>query len=91
MRVDIISPEKKLFSGEAVAVQLPGSEGLFQVLDNHAPIISTLTAGIVVLEIAEKNSLSEEWRVNLEGNHLSIEIKGGVVEVKNNTLSLLAD
>ena len=42
MHLEIITPESKIFSGEAEAVQFPGIDGLFQVLNNHAPIISAL-------------------------------------------------
>ncbi|MBL7930219.1 MAG: ATP synthase F1 subunit epsilon [Bacteroidia bacterium] len=76
MILEIISPEKKLFSGEAGSVTVPGSNGLFQVLNNHAPIISTLKKGTVKVETAEGEK--------------SFEINGGVVEVLNNKVIVLA-
>ena len=78
MRVDIISPEKMIFSGDAKSITLPGSNGSFQLLDNHAPIISTLVEGVVEMEFSNSE-------------RKTFEIKGGVVEVRNNKVSLLAD
>lgn len=78
MTVDIISPDKKLFSGKAQSVRLPGTNGSFGILENHAPIISTLQKGIIYL-VSENNE------------KLSFEIKGGVVEVLNNKVIVLAD
>jgi F-type H+-transporting ATPase subunit epsilon len=78
MRVDIISPEKMIFSGDAKSVILPGANGSFQLLDNHAPIISTLVEGVVEMELS-----SNERK--------TFDIKGGVVEVRDNKVSLLAD
>lgn len=76
MLLEIISPEKKLFSGDASSVTVPGSSGMFQVLNNHAPIISTLKKGTVKVETAEGEK--------------SFEINGGVVEVLNNKVVVLA-
>lgn len=76
MLLEIISPEKKLFSGEASSVTVPGSSGMFQVLNNHAPIISTLKKGTVKIETAEGEK--------------SFEVNGGVVEVLNNKVVVLA-
>lgn len=79
MQVDIISPEKLLFSGEATSIKMPGVNGAFQVLENHAPMISTLTAGVVEMELAKNNERK------------TFEINGGVVEIRSNKVSLLAD
>jgi F-type H+-transporting ATPase subunit epsilon len=76
MLLEIISPEKKLFSGQAGSVTVPGSNGLFQVLNNHAPIISTLKKGTVKVETPEGVK--------------SFEINGGVIEVLNNKVVVLA-
>ncbi len=79
MQVDIISPEKLLFSGEATSIKMPGVNGAFQVLENHAPMISTLTAGVVEMELAKNNERK------------TFDINGGVVEIRSNKVSLLAD
>jgi len=93
MKLEVITPEANLFAGEAISVSLPGVDGIFQVLNNHAPIISTLKAGKMKVELSEfvnQGSLSEA--VKLEGqNILRIEIKGGVAELFNNKLIVLAE
>ena len=76
LTVDIISPERKLFSGTATAVQLPGTEGLFQILTNHAPIMASLAAGRVKIDGAKGTEY--------------VEIEGGGVEVSANTVTVLA-
>lgn len=78
MFLEIITPEKKLFSGETELVKLPGTSGSFEVLMNHAPLISTLTEG----KIKVKES---------DGSFSYFDIKGGVVEVLNNNISVLVD
>jgi F-type H+-transporting ATPase subunit epsilon len=50
MHLEIITPDKKVFAGEATAVTLPGTEGQFQVLNRHAPLVSTLGKGDVVID-----------------------------------------
>ena len=78
MNLEIVTPEEKLFSGEVKLVQLPGSKGSFEILRNHAPIISTLESGTIKL-------------VTLEGKEMSFEIKGGVIEGSNNKIIVLAE
>jgi len=78
MYLEIITPEKKLFAGEAELVKLPGTDGSFEVLMNHAPIISTLMEGSI--KVKEFN-----------GNISDFEINGGIVEVKNNKIVVLVD
>ena len=77
MRLEIVTPEKKVFEGEASAVTLPGVDGSFQLLENHAPIVSTLTKGLVTVQ---SNDTTE-----------TIEVNGGVVEVNNNKVIVLAE
>lgn len=78
MLLEIISPDKKLFSGEIISIQVPGSKGSFEILKNHAPIISTLEKGNI-------NILSED------GNRTFFEVDGGVIEAKNNKIIVLAE
>lgn len=78
MKLQIITPDKKVFDGEIKLVQVPGSKGSFQVLNNHAPIISTLEKGHVKI-------IDDDDRTS------SIEIGGGVIEVKNNEIIILAE
>lgn len=76
MVVEVITPDKVLFSGEANAVKLPSSSGAFEVLANHAPLISSLEKGKVVVKT---NSGDETF-----------EVTGGIVEVLNNKVVVLA-
>ena len=78
MFLEIITPDKKVFSGEVKLVQLPGSKGAFAILNNHAPIISTLTNGkIKVIDMNDKVSFYE--------------VKDGVIESKANKIIVLAE
>ncbi len=78
MKIEIITPDKKIYSGEVRSVRVPGRKGSFQVLKDHAPIISTLEAGMVII-------------ADDEGKEVKFEITGGVIEVKKNRIILLAD
>ncbi len=95
MQLEIITPESNLFSGEVVAVQLPGKDGLFQVLNNHAPIISALTKGTIKVDLPQplKNTKKLNKRVQIDASNkiLTIDVDGGVVELTNNKLILLAE
>ena len=75
MKVIISKPDTTLYDGDAKLVQLPGSGGLFEMLDNHAPIISSLSKGTIRL-------------VNNEGEK-TFEIRGGVVKGQQNDLMIL--
>ena len=77
MHLEIITPDKKVFSGKVNVVQVPGTKGLFEVLEYHAPIISTLEKGRI--KIVEGSSES------------FFQIDGGVIEVKNNNVIILAE
>ena len=77
MLLEIITPEKKVFQGEVNSVQFAGTNGKFEVLNNHAPIISTLTNGYI--------------RVIYDNNKTELfEIDGGVIEMQNNKIIVLA-
>ena len=77
MKLEILTPEKKIFSGEVVSVQVPGSSGKFQMLNMHAPIVSSLENEIKITDLEKKE--------------LVFDIKSGVVEIKNNTIIILAE
>ena len=93
MKLEIITPEASIFSGEVTSVTLPGLDGIFQVLNDHAPIISSLKAGEVKMETDGKlDSTKLNENVNVEnGNSLSVTIKCGIAELMNNKLILLAE
>ena len=77
MNLEILTPEKKVFEGNVSIATFPGSDGSFQVMDNHAPLISLLKEGLVEYKSRETSS--------------SLHITGGVVEVLKNRVVLLAD
>jgi F-type H+-transporting ATPase subunit epsilon len=78
MKIEIITPDRKVFEGDIRSVRVPGRKGSFQVLKDHAPIVSTLENGPVIIV----DNLDKE---------LSFEIDGGVIEVKQNKIILLAE
>ena len=77
MHLEILTPEKKIFEGDVSIATFPGADGSFQIMDNHAPLISLLIEGAV--EYKDKGSVQ------------NIQITGGVVEVLKNKVILLAD
>ena len=90
MFIEIVSPEKTIFTGDVNSVYLPGAEGFFQILNNHAPIVSTLKKGTIKLSGKFEDDVSEN--LTLEGvNKASLAIESGVVEMKNNKLIILVD
>jgi F-type H+-transporting ATPase subunit epsilon len=79
MNLEILTPEKKLFSGEVYGVQMPGISGSFEVLEKHAPLVSALRAGRIKV-LKDKQ------------NHFSFfDIGGGFVEVLNNKVTVLVE
>ena len=77
MNVSILSPLKSLFQGEATSVNLPGKVGAFTILENHAPIVSTLDKGVIT--ITNREEISE------------IEIVSGFVEVHDNEVTICVE
>ena len=78
MLVELITPEEKLFEGEISSIKLPGKTGEFEILNNHAPIVSTLIKGDI--RIINKVKKTETFSIN-----------GGVVEMQNNKIIVLVD
>lgn len=76
MKVTVVSPEKTIFEGEVSSVTVPGEKGRFEVLRNHAPIISCLQKGTIVCK-------GEETR--------SFDITSGFIEVAHNEISICAE
>lgn len=79
MHIEILTPEKKLFSGEAYGVQLPGLTGSFEVLEKHAPLISALQAGNLKVLRDKQQDLT----------HFTIQ--AGFVEVLHNRVTILVE
>ena len=78
MNLEIITPEKQIFNGEVISVKLPGKTGEFEILNNHATIISTLSEG----EIRVITSTNDTQKFS---------IMGGVIEMLNNKIIVLAE
>ncbi len=78
MYLEIITPDKKVFEGEVKLIQLPGSGGTFEILKNHAPIISTLEKGTLKIE-------------DMDNEQRFFEVDGGVVENKANKIIVLVE
>lgn len=77
MQLDILTPEKNLFSGEVEAIKLPGVEGEMGILNNHAALITALKKGTI--------------EITVNGSKKSFETNGGVVEVLNNKVIILSE
>ncbi|MDX5348982.1 MAG: ATP synthase F1 subunit epsilon [Hymenobacteraceae bacterium] len=77
MFLEIITPDKKVFEGEVTSAQFPGSNGSFEVLDNHAPVISTLDRGQI--------------RIITNSGNQFFQVESGVVEVLNNNIIVLVE
>ncbi|MFD1771965.1 ATP synthase F1 subunit epsilon [Sphingobacterium suaedae] len=77
MKLTIITPDKLAYEGDVTAVTVPGSAGSFQILKDHAPIVSTLEDGKVIIQG--------------NGGAIVLVIKGGVVEAKDNNITVLAE
>ena len=78
MILEIITPEKKAFEGEVSSVKFPGTSGEFEILNNHAPIISTLTKGDIRI-------------ITTDNKTETLPINGGVIEMQNNKIIVLAE
>ncbi|UCG29069.1 MAG: ATP synthase F1 subunit epsilon [Bacteroidales bacterium] len=76
--LEIITPGKKIFTGEVKLIQVPGEKGSFEILKNHAPIISTLEKGIIKV-------------INMKDEQDFFDINGGVIEVNKNKIIILAE
>jgi F-type H+-transporting ATPase subunit epsilon len=78
MKLEILTPEQKIYSGDVYGVQLPGISGLFEVLDKHAPLVSALKTGTLKI-LKDKNSTTQYT------------IQSGFVEVLNNNTTVLVE
>lgn len=78
LKLKIVSPERVEFEGDVLSVIVPGTLGRFEILENHAPIISSLEKGVVE-------------RQTLDGERAQIDIIGGFVEVQKNKVSICVE
>ncbi|PVX45695.1 F-type H+-transporting ATPase subunit epsilon [Flavobacterium sp. 103] len=93
MLLEIVSPEAKLFSGEITSISVPGVDGRFQMLNNHAPIVSLLQKGTINIT-APAFDLNEETAslfTKVNDQNYTLEIASGTLELKDNKVIVLAD
>jgi F-type H+-transporting ATPase subunit epsilon len=93
MILEIVSPEAKLFSGEVTSVSLPGVDGHFQMLNNHAPIVSILQKGLVKITAPsfKLSKESQELFTKVNEQNYTLAIQSGTIEMKDNKVIVLAD
>lgn len=95
MNISVLTPDKEVFYGSIVSVKVPGSAGQFQVLNNHAPIVSSLEQGTVEIVTANGehryfDAESGAMEIGSEsGKKLTYKVSGGFIEVLKNEVSLL--
>lgn len=77
MKVEIVTPDKKVYEGDVDGVQLPGADGSFEILNNHAPIVATLASGKIKVRTGKESEV--------------FSISGGLVEMQKNKLIVLAE
>ena len=92
MQLEIVSPERTLLTADVESVIVPGTDGSFQMLDNHAPIVSTLISGTVKIsgKIQDSNSLPDSFSV-ISPKEIHLSVSSGVVEMKENKVIILTD
>jgi F-type H+-transporting ATPase subunit epsilon len=96
MYLEIVTPEAVLLSAEVDSVSVPGVNGQFQMLDNHAPVVSILGKGEVKVythsRTVDPNEISKDFRKDpSDGKILILPVTGGVIEMKDNKVVVLAD
>lgn len=80
MLLEILTPEKRIYSGDVYGVQLPGVSGLFEVLNRHAPMVSALTKGQIKVLVNSKGTNNQQFA-----------IESGFVEILNNQATVLVE
>ncbi|SEB96332.1 F-type H+-transporting ATPase subunit epsilon [Tenacibaculum sp. MAR_2009_124] len=97
MFLEIVTPEAILFSSDVDSVTVPGIDGEFQMLNNHAPIVSILDKGTIKVHVHTQNNLSFDdlhgsiERLPADDKVLTLDIKSGTIEMKDNKVIILAD
>ena len=95
MNITILTPEREIFAGPIKSIKVPGVKGEFQILQNHAPIVSALAAGKVTIVTASGDyryfdlGNKEQMEGNEAGRKIVLQIESGFVEMLNNEVSLL--
>lgn len=92
MVLEIVTPEASILNTEVSSVTVPGINGSFEMLNNHAPIVSLLNEGIVIIR-GEAIKIDKEFTDKFEkiGNVYQLSINSGTIEMNNNKIIILAD
>ena len=95
MQLDILTPERKLYSGDVTYVEMPGIDGYFGVLENHAAMISALGAGKITVDQVNAMIPSEDdvdaFMDEAKDKRFTFDVKGGVAEIFHNKVIVLLD
>ncbi|NEV92674.1 hypothetical protein G3567_00760 [Psychroflexus sp. YR1-1] len=91
MHLEIVSPEQIILSDEVKSVSVPGISGEFQILDNHAPVVSVLKKGSIKLDSSVTLPKGSKDQFYKEDSKLYFDISGGVIELKDNKVVILID
>ena len=94
MQVEILTPVSSIYSGNADSVSLPGLDGVFQVLNGHASIISSLKKGVINMSLSDKfdaEKFTSDQISSSSESEISVSINGGVVELQNDKMIILAE
>ncbi|RVT79785.1 F0F1 ATP synthase subunit epsilon [Flavobacterium sufflavum] len=93
MILEIVSPEASLFKGEVTSVSVPGVNGSFQILNNHAPIVSLLQKGTVKITAPSFSFSKESAKLfsKVNDQNYTLAISSGTIEMKDNKVIVLAD
>ena len=91
MQLEIVSPEAQLFSGEVLSITVPGASGSFQILNNHAPVVSTLVEGRVKIQGNINLDEANKSKFTQEGDTTYLDIQSGAIELSDNKVILLTE
>lgn len=97
MNITVLTPDKKIFEGAIISVKVPGTDGQFMVLKNHAPIVSSLEKGKVEIVTSKgdyeyfDNDSGDIIKLAEPGKKIIYQVTGGFIEVLNNEVSLLIE
>jgi len=91
MHLEIVSPEQIILSDEVKSISVPGINGEFQMLDNHAPVVSILKNGSIKLDSSVKLPEGLKDKFYKENSKMCFDISGGVIELNDNKVVILID
>ena len=91
MHLEIVSPEQIILSDEVKSISVPGINGEFQMLDNHAPVVSILKNGSIKLDSSVNLPKSSKEKFYKEDSKMCFDISGGVIELNDNKIVILID